>query len=211
MTKISHHISEPLLLAYASGALAHPFSLVVATHVSMCDECRARLGAHQSAGGAVMESGDSAQLSGDLKSRVMAAIEDAPELAPAPKADGIYPGPLVEAFKGKNPKWRSLGMGNKQSIISAGPEGSVRLLRIAAGQAMPDHGHNGMEMTLVLQGAFADDTGRFGVGDVEIADSDLVHTPVAEAGEDCICLAASDASLRFHSFLPNVLQPLFRI
>ncbi len=211
MTKISHHISEPLLLAYASGALAHPFSLVVATHISMCDECRARLGAHQAAGGAVMESGDGAALTGDLKSRVMAAIEDAPELAPAPQAEGIYPSPVVEALNGKPPKWRSIGLGNKQAIINAGPEGSVRLLKIAAGQAMPDHGHNGMEMTLVLQGAFADETGRFGVGDVEIADSDLVHTPVAQAGEDCICLAASDASLRFRAFLPNVLQPLFRI
>jgi putative transcriptional regulator len=68
-----------------------------------------------------------------------------------------------------------------------------------------------MELTLVLQGAFRDDVDRFGPGDVEIATEDLEHTPVAEGGVPCICLAATDAPLRFNSFLPRVLQPVFRI
>ena len=48
---------------------------------------------------------------------------------------------------------------------------------------------------------------RSGVGDVEIADEALDHTPVADAGAACICLAATDAPLRFRSFLPRLLQP----
>jgi putative transcriptional regulator len=76
---------------------------------------------------------------------------------------------------------------------------------------VPDHGHNGLELTLVLQGAFRDETGRFGVGDVEVADDDLEHTPIAEEGDPCICLAATDANLRFRALVPRLLQPLFRI
>lgn len=76
---------------------------------------------------------------------------------------------------------------------------------------MPDHGHRGLELTLVLQGAFRDETDRFGAGDIEIADQELEHTPVAERGLDCICLAATDAPLRFNSFLPKLVQPFFRI
>jgi putative transcriptional regulator len=76
---------------------------------------------------------------------------------------------------------------------------------------MPDHGHNGLEMTLVLQGAFLDGTVRFGVGDVEIADQSTKHRPVAEAWGDCICLTASDAKLRFSGLIPRLAQPFFRI
>jgi putative transcriptional regulator len=117
----------------------------------------------------------------------------------------------MEALGGLPPKWKSLGMGVRQSILSHDEGGSVRLLYIPGGQAVPDHGHNGLELTLVLQGAFRDETGRFGVGDLEVADDDLEHTPVAEDGVACICLAATDAALRFRSLVPRLLQPIFRI
>jgi putative transcriptional regulator len=84
-------------------------------------------------------------------------------------------------------------------------------LCIPAGQAVPDHGHRGLELTLVLQGAFRDDKDRFGPGDVEIADEADQHKPVAEAGCDCVCLAATDAPLRFRGIMPRLLQPIFRI
>ena len=76
---------------------------------------------------------------------------------------------------------------------------------------MPDHGHRGTELTLVLQGAFRDEVDRFGPGDLEIATDELEHTPVAEEGAPCICLAATDAPLRFRGLMPRLLQPLFRI
>jgi len=93
----------------------------------------------------------------------------------------------------------------------SGPDASARLLYIPGGVAVPDHGHRGMELTLVLQGAFADSTARFARGDIEIADEALEHTPVAEAGAPCICLAATDAPLRFKTMLPRIAQSVFRI
>jgi putative transcriptional regulator len=102
-------------------------------------------------------------------------------------------------------------MGVKQAILRDDGGATVRLLRIPAGRAMPDHGHGGMELTLVLQGAFVDGNNRYGRGDLEVADQDMDHTPVAEAGEDCICLAATDAPLRFRAWLPRLVQPFFKI
>jgi putative transcriptional regulator len=84
-------------------------------------------------------------------------------------------------------------------------------LYIPAGRPVPDHGHNGTELTLVLQGAFRDETDRFGPGDLEIAGEELNHQPIAEAGVDCICLAATDAPLRFNGVLARIAQPFFRI
>ncbi len=52
---IRHHISDPLLMAYSAGTLPEAFSLVVATHISMCDECRARLMSFDAIGGALIE------------------------------------------------------------------------------------------------------------------------------------------------------------
>ena len=63
----------------------------------------------------------------------------------------------------------------------------------------------------MLQGAFSDEGGRFGVGDVEVADDDVEHKPVAAKGEACICLAATDAALKFNAFIPKLFQPIFRI
>lgn len=211
MTGIHHHIPDNLLLSYASGSLSEPFSLVVAAHVSVCDECRARLGAHQSAGGAVLEVTDPIVVSEASKKDVFARLDDAVDTAPVYERSGIFPSPVMQALNGLPPRWQKLGLGARQSILSQNAEGSVRLLYIPPGQAVPDHGHNGLELTMVLQGAFSDETGRYGAGDVEVANADLEHTPTAEEGEPCICLAATDASLRFNAWMPRMLQPFFRI
>ncbi|MCE8536908.1 ChrR family anti-sigma-E factor [Ruegeria pomeroyi] len=211
MPAITHHIPDAMIVAYAAGNLSHAFSMVVASHLSFCRECQAALGAHQSAGGALLEQSERASISGDLKANVLALLDEPVTPEPVYDATGIYPGPVMQALKGGAPRWKTLGMGVRQSILFEGDGGSARLLYIPAGQAVPDHSHNGLELTLVLQGSFSDEAGRFAVGDVEIGDEDLEHTPVADAGDPCICLAATDAPLRFNAFMPRLLQPLFRI
>lgn len=212
MTDIAHHIPEALLAAYVSGTLAQPFALVVAAHVSICEDCRANLAAHEAVGGALLEAFDPISVTDDLRNRVMAGLDEDVTPEPLrPRGDATFPTPVIEALGSKPPKWRSLGPGAKQCILDAGKEGSVRLLHIAPGYAVPDHTHGGLELTLVLQGAFKDETGRFGRGDLEVADDDVEHTPIAEEGLPCICLAATDAPLKFNGFLPRLLQPFFRI
>ena len=209
---ISHHIPPEIMAAYASGSLPHAFALVVATHVSMCEDCRAELAAQEAAGGVVLEATDSAEVSAGLKADVLSMLDAPAPFEPAPaRRSGVFPGPVMEALKGKPPRWKSLGGGVRQCVLT-GEGGSVsRLLWIPPGKPVPDHGHNGLELTLVLQGAFSDATGHFKVGDVEVATDDLNHVPTADAGAPCICLAATDAPLKFNSFLPRLLQPLFGI
>lgn len=200
-----------MLAAYAAGNLPHPFALVVASHISLCTHCRATFEAHQAVGGVVLDETDVSTISNELKSSVLTQLDKQFTSVATYDRSGIYPGPVVEALNGKQPRWKTLGMGARQDILSANGEGSLRLLYIPAGQAVPEHGHSGLELTLILQGSFSDHTGRFGIGDVEIGDPDLEHTPVADLGEPCICLAATDAPLRFKSLVPRLFQPLFRI
>ncbi len=202
-------------MAYSGGDLPEAFNLVVATHVSLCDECRARLGAFDAVGGAVLADTDAAPMSDTSLASCLDRIEMLPQATTRQplKRAGCFPAPLADYIGGgpDSVKWRPLGMGVKQAILPTGRDASARLLYIPAGQAVPDHGHRGLELTLVLQGAFRDDADRFGPGDIEIADEAVEHTPVAETGPACICLAATDAPLRFNALIPRLAQPFFRI
>lgn len=211
---IRHHLSDAVLADYVAGDLAEAFGLVVAVHLSMCDDCRAQAMTLDALGGAVLDAGDATAMAVGAFEAVMGRLEAAP-VAPPRRAvkRGILPTPLIDYIGGDLDavKWKSVGKGVKQAILPTDVAASARLLRIPGGVAVPDHGHRGMEMTLVLQGAFADETGRFGPGDVEIAGDELEHTPVAEVGADCICLAATEAPLRFRGLLPRLAQSFFRI
>jgi putative transcriptional regulator len=214
---INHHLTEDVLLAYSAGTLPEAFNLMVAAHLSLCDECRARAEGFDVLGGALLDddAAEDVSLGSDALSQTLALIAGgAPEQAPRKFVkDGILPQPIQDYVGGDLDaiNWRPVGMGVKQAILSTSNEASARLLYIPAGAAMPDHGHRGIEMTMVLKGAFLDDGERFARGDVEMADCDLEHTPVADIGEDCICLAVSDAPLRFNSLIPRLVQPFLRI
>ncbi len=219
MTEVKHHISDDFLIGYAAGSLPAAFDLVVATHVSLSDDARARLHAFDAVGGCILDEMDEAPLAQDSLAKTLSLIdENAASEAASPRnqtrpEDDIFPAPLHDMIGCvlADVKWRPIGMGCKQAIISEGKDATARLLFIPAGQAMPRHTHRGTEMTLVLQGAYRDETDRFGRGDIEIGDETMNHTPVAEAGEDCICLIATDARLKFEGLLPRIAQTFLRI
>ncbi|MEM7720633.1 MAG: ChrR family anti-sigma-E factor [Pseudomonadota bacterium] len=216
MGTINHHLSDALLMSYAAGTLDEGFSLVVATHVSLCDECRARLESFEAVGGALVEECDAVALSDDALDVTFAMIDTLP-LDPAPVRravpSNVLPLPVQDYVGGDLDRvnWRSVGGGVMQAVLKTKGKDKVRLLSIPGGTAMPDHGHRGLELTMVLKGAFEDEDGYFGRGDVEVANEDLHHTPVAVVGEDCICLAATDAPLRFKGLVPRIAQPFLGI
>jgi len=214
MIEIKHHLTDALLMAYSAGSLPEGFNLVVATHISMCDECRARMHEFDAVGGAVVEDVVPVELSDDSFAATLALIaEGGIEVADPPAQNGTLPAPLQDYVGGDLDavKWRKVGGGVRQAILKTDKSARVRLLRIPAGMAMPDHSHGGMELTLVLQGAFTDETDRFAVGDIEVATQDDHHQPVADVGADCICLTATDAPLKFYNWVPRIAQPFLRI
>ena len=213
MTEIKHHAPDDILMGYATGALPRAFDLVIASHVSLCDDARARLEAFEAIGGAVLEDLDQVALAEDSLDQTLAKISgletpDRPIVMP-----GTFPMPLRDAVGGdeQTVRWRYIGRGVKQCVLYSDENGTARLLKIPAGRSMPEHSHNGTEMTLVLKGAFRDEDGVFARGDIEVADTNVSHQPVAEPGEDCICLVATDARLKFQGLLPRIAQPFLGI
>ena len=216
---ITHHLSDRLLMAYSADMLPEAFSLAVAAHIELCDECRARLASFDAVGGGLLEDirgVESSAMGKNALAATLARIETAePENDAAARhpGDAVLPETLARYVGGGVDaiKWRGIGGGVKQAILPTSSAATARLLYIPAGVAVPDHGHAGTELTLVLQGAFADETACFRRGDIEIADEDMEHQPIAQPGPDCICLAVTDAPLKFRGVLPRLAQPFLRI
>ncbi|MEM1047888.1 MAG: ChrR family anti-sigma-E factor [Pseudomonadota bacterium] len=215
---IKHHIADDLIMAYAAGDLDEGLSLAVATHLALCAECRARVREAESIGGALLESIAPVNVSTGALQSVLSRIDETPQIVRPPKpsvqpsSDIIIPEPLRSYVGGDVDalEWRSLGRGAYHIPIHKG-ETSARLLRIPAGKPVPDHGHTGRELTVVLSGSFHDDRGVFFRGDVEDCDDSVHHQPIAGEGEDCICLAVTEAPLRFKSLAARLAQPFIGI
>lgn len=212
---VLHHLNDDLLMSYAAGTLSEGWSIGVATHLSFCPTCRERLAEFETIGGYFLEceevsSDDSAGWE-DIKRRIEGLQE--PRHVSAVSSDPLLPQPLlgyVEAAGGL--RWRSLGTGASQMHLPTSDQSViVRLLKIPAGKPVPEHGHKGRELTVVLSGSFGDSVSVFKRGDVELADDELTHQPAATPGADCICLAITEAPLRFTSRILRLLQPLLGI
>ena len=218
-------VPEEMLLAYATGALNEPLSLVVASHLALNPASRAEVKAYEQVGGALLEDLEPAALADGALERTLELIRLIPQdetsaseqicapVKPQP-ADGLtlpsalrgYIGPDIEALD-----WKTVLRGVEEAEFSVGREGArTRLMRIAPGAGAPRHTHGGMEVTLVLEGAYRDASGRYARGDVQVADDGVEHAPVAEASGTCLCLVVSDAPIRLTGFFGRLLNPFIR-
>jgi putative transcriptional regulator len=210
---VHHHPSEATLLAYASGRLSEGLSLVVATHLAWCAGCLRSVHAAEAAGGMLLFDAPPAECGEELLARTLhaldgrAAADAAPARPDSAQASSVgaaleLPQPLRRYLDRLGaPDWRRLGPGVRQiSLIprTAGG-GTVRLLRIAPGMNMPRHGHAGLELAVVLAGAYRDEIGRFARGDVADLDEEVMHQPQADHAQGCVCLIATERPLRFES------------
>ncbi|MGJ8527191.1 ChrR family anti-sigma-E factor [Maritalea sp.] len=227
--KTIHHLDDATLIRYASGDLDGAFSVIVASHIAMCDTCRLAARDAEQLGGTLLEREVGDAVDQDAFLKLMAAIDTQDEehvdgelatnIHQFPKArvklTGDVPLPL-QRFIGSQTsdiKWKKVAPGISKHDIDLGKDvpSSLYLLNIESGQAVPEHGHGGVEMTLILSGAYTDRFGRFGPGDIADLDEHVDHQPIVEAGASCICLVATEKPTQFKGFVERLLQPIFKI
>lgn len=206
---LSHHPDDSSLASFAAGAVASNFACVMQLHLDQCPRCRERVEEAEALGGILLDL---------LPANAAAATVEWPTFEPERAATAVDEPPLqlpplLQSFDRSQVDslpWRRIAPGVRQLRFDE-VAGDLYLLRIAPGTCLPHHGHGGSEMTLVLSGSYSDELGRFTPGNLSDLDGDTEHQPIADRNEDCICLVATDAPLRFKGLIPRLFQHLLRI
>ena len=205
---IQHHPDMSTIISYAAGALSSNFTRLVKSHIDNCKQCQVKIQEAEQLGGQLLNMHPSSIASTETSSfdDFWKTNINECELTNASITKATtYENTIDSLREGK--KWKSLVPGISQIKLMDGAQGTLRLFKIAPGMAIPLHTHNGNEMTLILKGSYSDELGRFKAGDVADLDNDTDHQPIADTQEDCICLIATEAPLKFKGLLPRLMQP----
>lgn len=205
---------DALMAHYAAGVLPEPARVLVAAHLELKTANRRTVAAFEAAAGDVVETIDPVSLS-DPQDRIAAILASPPpSVAPTSETDLkdliSWPAVLREfaGFDRNDIPWRWKLPGLKEYTLGKIDGCDVSFYRIRPGRAIPEHTHEGFELSLVLHGAFSDVRGRFGRGDISVADDSLDHRPIAEDGEHCVVFAVTDAPVRLRGSLGRRLGDL---
>jgi putative transcriptional regulator len=209
---IKHHPTDATLGTFAAGTLDEARALVVATHVSLCADCRKVAASFECVAGEMLRALPPTEMKPDALTNALARLDHPPVVTTSPsrKADDIrLPAPLAAYQRGS---WRWLGRGIEYCAIDVPDNqgGRVFLLKAAPGTRLPHHKHTGTEWTCVIQGAFSHEGGYFGAGDFDEADESIEHHPLVEADGICICLVALHGKVQLQGWAGRLLQPLLR-
>ena len=178
---------DALLAAYAAGTLSEPFAVLAAAHLQMKADDRAH----------------AAPIRIDRRgARQMSELDRLSALMPL--ALRSYVSRHVGALK-----WRTILPGIKECRIARNARGEASFLRCRPGVALPAHTHEGLEATLVLQGAFGDVTGHYAFGDIEVADDTVDHRPVADRTAECIVFIVLEAPVKLTGPLGRLFQWIY--
>jgi len=205
--KISHHPDISTLLTCSAGATPEALCAVVASHLSMCTQCRGEIGQMEDIGVSLFENLPPVALHDRTRPEAMAA---ACEVVNASKgslwpASGDIPSPLICVLGDQLDQinWQPSGTPGVQQYrieLSSAATGDLRLLKLDPGAQIPPHGHGCEELTIVLRGAYSDETGTYGAGDFCEIDDGQTHAPKADAQLGCILLTASEEK---PAYIPN--------
>lgn len=206
---IRHHADDATLMSYAAGSLPEALAAVLAAHLALCSRCRLEVARLERIGAVLFD-----------RLPPVPMLEPALPVGPAERARtrveaaqaGDVPAPLRPLIGSRldDLAWRRLGIGiwHHRLPLSPGAKGDLRLYKVAPGQTLPDHGHSGPELTLLLRGCYRDEIGQFRTGDLADLDEDVEHRPIADASEGCICLIGHTEQTRFKGLIARLLQPL---
>jgi putative transcriptional regulator len=205
--------SEERLLAYAAGTLSPPEAVVVSACLAMRPEVDGWVRKLQGVGGALLNDLDPAPLQEDALARALARVNaDTGEVVAEPPLNDMpeLPEPLRRYPLGR---WRKLPGGVAVRDVLGPRDGDTRviLLKIDPGQATPMHTHGGVELTLVLSGAYATEAQSYFPGDFEEADQETLHQPRVISDEPCLCVAALDGQIILDGWFGRLIQPFVRL
>lgn len=192
---------DSLMARYVAGSLPEPARVLVESHLQLKRENREHLRSLEAMAGQALEALEPAALS-DRDGMLAAVLASSAPQFRASVAGGerqtVFPKALHDfvGFDAGEVPWRTRMPGFKEYDIGDVDGCHVSLFWIKAGRTVPAHTHEGCEISLILDGDFTDGRGRFGRGDISVADDSVDHRPTAGRERPCIGFAVIDAPLK---------------
>lgn len=204
---------DALVSGYVAGSLPRPLHVLMDAHLELSPANRPIVAGLEGVAGDALEQLDPMELgdrdgalSAIFASRASAETDPVKRCGTMPRALADFVGHSVDdiPWKTKMPGFREFDMEDVDGC-------HVSMFWIKPGRTVPSHTHEGMELSLIIDGAFRDERGRFGRGDISIADPSVDHRPVAERDVPCIGFAVTDAPLRLTGSLRQRLSDILAI
>ena len=218
------HPDDKLLKGFAEGILSPGLSVVIAAHVEQCVECRKKTSQYEAQATVDWLKSDEAKHapSASDMSAMVSAITSKPQSKESTESavednsvseihmlDHSVRLPKVLAkVASQGLVWKKLAGGINQASVTLDDETQCEFLYMKPGSQVPVHKHQGNEVTLVLDGSFSDEMGKYEKSDFLVRDKRHTHQPVSEEG--CLCFAVLDSPLTFTRGLARLLNPFLR-
>jgi putative transcriptional regulator len=220
---ISHHPNDATLVGFVEGVLPRVSSLLVSAHCDMCVRCRNKTESftdtiasntfEQTETGCTIPSSYHNMLESIIND--ISPVESCYSTQDAHKLvlDGktfTLPSTLAR-FSDRVGEWSHLVGKLWQAPVEIGGTSLAHLIYMEKGGSVPEHTHKGNEITLVINGEFADGNSKFHTGDFISLNQNDTHTPVSNADEGCLVLTVLDKPLHFTSGWAKFINPLSQL
>ncbi|MEP0073506.1 MAG: ChrR family anti-sigma-E factor [Marinomonas sp.] len=225
-----YHPSIEMLTDYAAGSLPLAHSLCVSAHLEHCRECQQQVRKLEMVGSHLFDQAETDHHHlNSLKESLLKKLtiqteskqdEEVLQATTEPKTteekfwdNYKIPNSLRQFISNSYEElnWMRLSPSFKIATLHNEKGGAqIALTRVKAGSHMPHHAHTGEEITLVLEGAFSDESGVYRKGDFISRDASHKHKPIVTKDAECICLTVLDAPIEFTGWLARLLNPIIR-
>jgi len=225
---IKHHPNSAILQDFVDGNLADSVSLIVASHVELCEHCQKQVSMLTAQAADLAFESDSLELKlsdsemdaflvddgefdFDAINQITADLSQAVEVAVEAQQETVYnttftiPRALNSVVR---KDWMNLGKISRARLDFDDESHHTSLLHIDKDGQVPCHTHKGFEITLLLEGSFEDEMGVYNKGDFIWLDGEHTHQPATKEG--CVCLTVSSDALYFTKGVSQLFNPLGR-
>jgi len=232
---INHHPKFELIQSFVNGDLPASMSAAITIHASLCPSCQSKISqlTEQVAEAVFENEGDSNTFIASTVIREVQSVSDQSSddlddfdfddminsITESSDIDVIQPvidktiefknisydlpKPLNNIVIGKTAK---IGNLSRARLMLDEDEIRTSLLHIAPGGSVPEHTHNGFELTVLLDGSFSDEKGHYEKGDFIMLDASHQHQPFSQEG--CLCYTVANDSLHFTQGINKLLNPI---
>ncbi|MEZ9998708.1 ChrR family anti-sigma-E factor [Vibrio lentus] len=230
---IKHHPNAAILKDFVDGNLADSVSLIVSSHVELCEHCQKQVSmltaqaadsvfendtsalVNDTAGLKLSDSemdaflADNEEFDFDAIDQITADLSQAVEVVVEAQQETVsnttftIPRALNSVVR---KDWMNLGKISRARLDFDDEAHHTSLLHIDKDGQVPCHTHKGFEITLLLEGSFEDEMGVYNKGDFIWLDGEHTHQPATKEG--CVCLTVSSDALYFTKGVSQLFNPL---